>query len=367
MKNYSKTRKEYGAAKPRKEAIPLDFIENYFDIHGRLGDTVYRHKRNGELYKYPYEYVPKYQSTVLSRRSVYVMREINTISKMHPQELIEIWNKLYYYTPYFIYPGSYSFTCERFLKIRGKGEYLLQVDDGLKEKRKLAPRSKIKYPFEEEGEHFIRCFTDTGLYSERKLIVISEGQLLEEVYSAWYEEHVEEILEFPDPGFEPMKKYIRCVIPPSWIYSMTGKSNDIVFYSTPDSHLDHGKMKKNFMYSRKIGSYEHNEQSHYFLKVQPRVNLCWMAISGDCRIVWEKYYNRWFDKNYMKGLRPKAVGPHNLWSQLVFRAAKELGFDLETLSVEHFLPGVETIGELISVAGEGHYGLTSEELGTKIY
>ena len=44
-----------------------------------------------------------------------------------------------------------------------------------------------------------------------------------------------------------------------------------------------------------------------------------------------------------------------------------LGFDMETLSVEHFLPGIETIGDLIAVAGMGHYGLGEEELNTKIY
>ncbi|MCF7912525.1 MAG: hypothetical protein K9M99_08360 [Candidatus Cloacimonetes bacterium] len=367
MKNYSKTRKEYAAAKPRKEANPQEFIENYFDIHGRLGDTVYRHKRNGELYKYPYKYVPKYQPTVLSIRSECVMREINTLTNKHRPGFKEILHKLYYYTPYFIYPGSYSFTCDRFLKLRRKGEYMLQVDDGLKEKRKLAPRSKLEYPFAEEGEHIIRCYTEDGLYCERKLTVISEEHLLEDVYAAWYEEHLVEILELPDPGFAPIEKYIRCVIPPSWLYSVTGKLEDIVFYSTPDSHLNYGKMQKNFMYTRKMGSYEHNEQSHYFLQVQPRVNQCWKGIKSDCRHVWEKFYKRWFERNYLKGMQPRAVGPHNLWSQVVFRAGKSLGFDLKTLSVEHFLSGVETIGELISASGERHYGLTREELGTKIY
>ncbi|MCF7912729.1 MAG: hypothetical protein K9M99_09385 [Candidatus Cloacimonetes bacterium] len=367
MKNYSKTRKEYGAAKPRKEATPCDFIENYCDIHGRLGDTIYRHKRNGELYKYPYKYVPKYQPTVLSRRSECVMREINILTNKHRPGFKEILHKLYYYTPYFIYPGSYSFTCDRFLKIRRKGEYLLQVDDGLKEVRKLAPRSKLKYPFEDEGEHIIRCYTEDGLYCERKLTVISEEQELEDVYADWYAEHLAEILALPDPRYEPLEKYIRCVIPSVWFTSLTGKLDDIVFYSTPDSHLDLGKMKKNFMYTRKMGSYEHNAQSHYFLQVQPRVNVCWKGIRLDCRNVWEKFYNRWFDKNYMKGKHPRAVGPHNLWSRLLFRAAKVLGFDLETLSVEHFLSGVETIGELLSASGVGSYGLTQAELRTKIY
>jgi hypothetical protein len=367
MKNYSKTRKEYAAAKPRKEATPYDFIENYCDIHGRLGDTVYRRKRNGELYKYPYKYVPKYQSTVLSKRSECVIREFNKITNTHQPEHKVIMNKLYYYTPYFIYPGSYKFTCNRFLKLRRKGEYVLQIDDGLKEIRKLAPRSMIGYPLEKEGEHTIRCYNDKGIYCERKLTVIREDQILEEVYAAWYEEHLEEILSMPDPRYAPLERYFRCVIPPSWLISMTGKLDDIVFYSTPDSHLDYGKMKKNFMYTRKMGSYEHNEQSHYFLQVQPRVNQCWKGIRSDCRNVWEKFYNRWFDKNYMKGQQPRAVGPHNLWSKLVFKAAKALGFDLETLSVEHFLSGVETLGDLVKVCGMRRYGLSLEEMNVKIY
>ena len=35
--------------------------------------------------------------------------------------------------------------------------------------------------------------------------------------------------------------------------------------------------------------------------------------------------------------------------------------------MEHFLPGVETIGDLIEVTGMGKYGLSAEELLTKIF
>jgi hypothetical protein len=116
-----------------------------------------------------------------------------------------------------------------------------------------------------------------------------------------------------------------------------------------------------------MGSYEHNEQTHYFLEVQPRVNSCWQGVNADFRAVWNKFYNCWFDRNYWKGFNPKAVGEHNLWSKLVFGAAKELGFDLKTLSRDNWLPGVVTLEDFLKVADYGKEGLTPEDLMTRIF
>jgi hypothetical protein len=52
---------------------------------------------------------------------------------------------------------------------------------------------------------------------------------------------------------------------------------------------------------------------------------------------------------------------------MVFLAAARLAFDLEELSAENWLPGVETLGDLVEICGYGRYSLTLEELGTSIF
>ena len=83
------------------------------------------------------------------------------------------------------------------------------------------------------------------------------------------------------------------------------------------------------------------------------------------RQVWEKYHLRWFDANYRKNW--KIVRQHNLWSKLIFRAGGILGFDLEELSPDNWLPGVETLGDLLEVCGMGIYGLSTTECSVRIF
>ena len=58
---------------------------------------------------------------------------------------------------------------------------------------------------------------------------------------------------------------------------------------------------------------------------------------------------------------------HNLWSKLVFMAGGILGFDLEELSPTNWLPGVETLGDLLEVCGMGRYRLSDGECGVRIF
>ena len=94
---------------------------------------------------------------------------------------------------------------------------------------------------------------------------------------------------------------------------------------------------------------------------------CWQEVSPQFTEVWQKYYNRWFPRNYRKGGRGKAIGRHHLWSKAVFKAAQVLGFDLKTLSQKNWLPGIETLGDLLTVAGYEGYGITLEERNVKIF
>ena len=77
MKTYSLTKKDFGPTKPKREMSSIDFLRYNCDIHGRLGDTVYRRKRNGERYSYPYKKRKKYDATTLSSRSDIMMKKIN--------------------------------------------------------------------------------------------------------------------------------------------------------------------------------------------------------------------------------------------------------------------------------------------------
>ena len=77
MKPYSLTKSDFGpVTKPKREMSSIDFLRNNCDIHGRLGDTVYRRKRNGERYSYPFEKREKYAATTLSKRSDIMMKKI---------------------------------------------------------------------------------------------------------------------------------------------------------------------------------------------------------------------------------------------------------------------------------------------------
>ena len=83
--------------------------------------------------------------------------------------------------------------------------------------------------------------------------------------------------------------------------------------------------------------------------------------------VWQKYYKRWFPLNYRKSGHGKAIGRHHLWSKAVFKAAQVLGFDLKTLSLANWLPGIETLENLLDTAGFSHYSMTNADMNVKIF
>jgi hypothetical protein len=324
----------------------------------KLGDTIYRRKRNGVKYTYPYTYHPKYEPTVLSRRSDCIVRVAAGFTNPQYKGYQSIINKLYYYTPYFVYSGEYELRCDSFFKIRKKGEYRLQIAGGVSIVQRLAKRSKVTYHFSGAGEHLLQCYNGAALYSERRVIVISESENLEDTYSQWFDEHLAEVLSSPDPAFASLPLYRRYLLSKGIYIDFSGKVEDFVIVPSK---------KVKYMYSHKIGSYEHNRQTQYFCAVMPKVLTCWQGVSSDFAEVWKVYYNRWFPANYRKCGRGRAIGRHHLWSKLVFKAADVLGFDLKTLYIEHWLPGIETLGDLLTVTGYDGYGLNLEELNVKIF
>ena len=119
------------------------------------------------------------------------------------------------------------------------------------------------------------------------------------------------------------------------------------------------------MYSRQSYEHVHNPTTDYFYLSVKRITDCWGAASLDFKLVLKKYCWRWFDDNYRK--TEKIVKVHNLWSKLIFRAGGILGFDLEELSPDNWLWGVETLGDLLSVCGMRVYGLSEHELNVGIF
>jgi hypothetical protein len=340
----------------RENGSYTHFIEEFCDIHGRFGNKVYRRKNNGQPWVYDYVYKPKYDPTVLSRRSVCVVKAASPVSNPQYKGYKAIINKVYYYTPNFVYAGVYSLSCETFFKIRFAGEYTIEIND-IRMLMRLAKRKMLTYEFV-EGEYVLKCYKGDKLYSERKIVVIAEEADLEEVYQDWFIEHLEEILHNPDPRFPPLKLYPRGMTVPVWMQYLVGKTENGILYRS---------QRDRFMYVRQQYEYEHVHSVHcdHFYTAQQNINNCWNAASAEFRKVWEKYHIRWFDANYRKDW--KMVKQHNLWSKLVFRAGGILGFDLEEISPDNWLPGVETLGDLLEVCGMGYYGLGVCERNTPIF
>jgi hypothetical protein len=333
----------------------VDFIEHYCRISGRFGDKIYRRKRNGMPWVYDYKYVPKYPPTVLSRRTNCVVKVAALLSNPQHKGYGEILNKLYYYTPYYVYPGSYSFTCNTFFKLRKSGQYTLDIN-GVRLEMNLSPRTKLKLNLIPGTIYVVKCFRGDFLYSERQIVVIDEEENLEAVYSTWFDEHLEEILLSPEPQFRALQIYRRGVESPVWLQYLTGKTESGVLYRSK---------RERFMYIRKHFEQPHTESGNYFYEVQVRVSACWNAVSPAFRQTWSKYHIRWFDEEYRRDR--KAVKQNNLWSRLIFFAGGILGFDLTELAVDNWLPGVNTLGDLLQICEMQPYGLSAAELEVDIF
>ena len=154
-----------GTMKSNKSISAIGFIENTCQIHGRFGDKVYRRKRNGQPWVYEYQYIPKYPATTLSRRTNCVVKMASRLSNPQRKGYGVILNKLYYYTPYFVYTGSYDFSCNTFFKIRNYQVFGIEIGD-THLNLKLAPRSKFSQKFA-GGEYIIKCYNGSRLYSQR--------------------------------------------------------------------------------------------------------------------------------------------------------------------------------------------------------
>jgi hypothetical protein len=326
-----------------------NYVEQRFTIYGKLGDTVYRRKRNGTAYNYPYQFKPKYSATVLSRRSNAIARIAASVSNPRHADYKSIINRIYYYTPYFVYAGSYKFTCNTFYKLREKGEYEIKMG-GMGIVRKLAPRTKVEYSFTNVGSHRLECWHNGTLYSEREVIVITAESELEAVYGQWFAEHLAEILALPEPGFTSLKRYHRCLKGTNYLASISGKAEENLYIYQGN--------KPDVMYSRQSADHSGNPQTHYFCLIYPHIRDCWKVVNPSFLSFWQVYQNKWLNAHIKKS--HKATGILHLWTSAVIRAAAETGFDLEHLSPENWLPGIETLVDLVTAAGYKRYDVSDK-------
>jgi hypothetical protein len=334
----------------------IEFLKHKCEIYGRLDDTVYRRKRNGELTEYDYEYIPKYAATVLSKRTEIIIKVLGTISNLREVEYQDISKRLFYYTPYLLYAGKYSFTANTFYKISKSGEYEL-VTGNVSTFCKLSPRTMLKNGFREIGSHNLRCYYEDELYSEREVIVIPPEIALETTYEAWYEDNLLEILERAVPDFESMMIYHRHLKRKDIYANMSGKADDnLVILKSDDPDI---------MFSRKNPSHSGNEQTRYFCDVYPHITECWKNVQPDFMTVWRKLYQFWYEENIRDEI--KAFTGLHLWTSIVFKAAANLSFDLNSLSPDNWLPGVITLGNLLTAGDIDKSGLSAEELNTNIF
>jgi hypothetical protein len=334
----------------------IEFLKKKCEIYGRLGDTVYRRKRNGKQYTYEYEHTPKYVSTVLSRRTDIINKIVTSIIDPRQKDFAEVANRVFYYSPYFIYPGAYSFTCNTFFKVSVKGEYEINFN-GMASISKLAPRTILKFSFPLAGIYTLQCSQGGELYSVREIRVLPAESDLEAAYQEWYAEHLSEILVLPLPGFESMTIYRRHLKSVSRYRNLSGKAEeDLVIVTSSNPAI---------MFPRLYVNHPGNAQSRYFCAIYPHITDCWKAVSPEFQEVWKQYYQNWYQDHYPE--KERATRMVHLWTHIIFRAAADLGFDLQQLSPENWLPGVETLGDLITAGSEGNYGLSPEELQRKIF
>ncbi|MCF7920335.1 MAG: hypothetical protein K9N06_10540 [Candidatus Cloacimonetes bacterium] len=340
----------------KKEGTFITYALKRFDIHGKLQNIVFRRKRNGEKHAYLYEYVPKYEPTVLSRRTDAIARIAATISNPRHADYSENIVKIYYYTPYFVYPGTYNFTCNTFYNIRKAGDYQIQIGNIIINRR-LTPRTRESFTFEEEDIISINCWMDGKLWSERMIVVITEDYNLEGLYRDWLSEHLGDILASPEPGHRSLKKYHREIIGVSHMKTVTGKAEEnLVIYKGAGEYT---------MHARKAVDHAENPQTRKFLSTYQRMLSCWKATAPEFNTVWKDYHKIWFRNNVRRYQR--ATNCLHLWTLAIHRAAAKLSFDLENLSVDNWLPGVQTLGDLLKAAGLAYYGLTEEKLGVEIF
>lgn len=268
-----------------------EYFARYFEIHGELNGKVHRLKRNGEQEIYDYDPVSHYKRTCLTIRNENIRKAASAVSNPHSSEYKHIVRKLYYYTPYILNPGSQEFLAETVFYVREKGsfEFVWQGND-MGMINKIGKRSKLTFNFRSAGTKQLDVYLDGQLYCQR-VFVVTENDELDSEYTAWLNEHLEEILLQPEPEFESLKLYRRGMRSKgTWLKTVTGESDGEVFVTRKDlAYKDKKQMP--WIYHRR--SYDHsvNPQTQFFNSKMPEIAEAWNELSLEEKEYWNNLAN----------------------------------------------------------------------------
>ena len=298
----------------KRQVLEGEGLLHFFEMHGRLGEEVYRRKRNGETEQYSYIYIPPGAETPLKLRTVVINSFANSVSNPQYKGYGDILRKLYYYTPYFITPGSYQLQGQTVFFIRKAGNYRLELSGvaGFSWEQRLCRRTMVKLNFAGLGEYEVilraivprasssglECNPDQDslgmqgeeIYCRRRFVVLESGGDVKEAYFEYLSEHLAEILEREKPEYERLKTYRRGLVAKTNIFlGASGTYRGQVYYMRPSS---------NIVFLRANYDHAENVQSQLFKEQKTLAVAAWKAESEEFKEQWSKQFYQWYDRNF---------------------------------------------------------------------
>ena len=280
----------------KRKILRGEGLDHFFEMHGRRGDTVYRQKRNGEFERYDYVYHPPSGSSPLKDRTMVINRFANSISNPQYKGYSSVLRKLYYYTPYFVVPGSYKLQGQTVFFIRESGNYEITIEEdcdhprGIGWEQRICRRTMLKLNFHEEGEYEVTLSKDGKEHYRRKFIVISSN--IQDAYRDYLDDNFEEILNMSEPGFSKLKIYRRGLFPKTnLIQGISGTYRDQIYYWHKNSRITF--LRANYDHSG-------NSQSQLFKTQKAEAILSWDSASEEFKENWKKKFFKWYNANFQR-------------------------------------------------------------------
>jgi hypothetical protein len=276
----------------KKVVLDGEGLQRFFRMHGRKGDTVYRQKRNGEYEQYVYEYHPPAGNSALKDRTCVLNRMANSVSNPQYKGYSAILRKLYYNTPYFIYPGDYALQGQTVFFVRKAGIYTLSWTGsaGISWQQKICRRTMLNISFSQPGEQEIVLKRDGVEHCRRKFIILSAGADIQAAYTDWLNEHLPEILAQPEPEYGQLRIYRRGLEPQTNIWrGVSGTYRGQIYYWHKNSEITF--LRKNYDHSN-------NKQTQRFKEHKAAAIAAWQGESEEFKKQWSQKFRVWYDMNF---------------------------------------------------------------------
>ena len=283
----------------KRKTLRGEGLDHFFEMHGRRDNTVHRQKRNGEFEEYEYVYHPPSSGSPLKDRTIVINRFANTVSNPQYKGYSAVLRKLYYYTPYFLTAGSYKLQGQTVFFVREDGNYTIAVSSisevcehlrGFSWEQRVCRRTKLNFTFSEEGEYEVTLSRDGIEHCRRRFIVIADD--IQEAYTDYLEEHLEEILAMPEPGYSQIKIYRR---------GLVAKTNVVIGVSgTYRGQIYYWHKGSNITFLRTNYDHSENEQSQRFKVLKSDAVSSWNAESEEFKAEWRKLFWQWYNANFRR-------------------------------------------------------------------